>query len=221
MVLGITGDTHGELNFTKVYKARKLGCTHLIVCGDFGYVWTGSDREQRQLNYLNKIGVEILFVAGNHENYNLLETYPIEDRYNGKVKKIRDNIYQLMNGEIYTINNKTFFVMGGANSTDKEYRIENKTWWKQEVPSDDIIRKGIINLNECNNKVNYILTHTCYPEALSWVGGEYRADDYSNKLEYFKEFVDFDYWYFGHMHIDYNILCLNTRCLYNDIVEVK
>lgn len=221
MILGITGDTHGELNFTKVYKAKKLGCTHLIVCGDFGYVWTGSEREQRQLNYLSKIGVELLFVAGNHENYNLLENYPVEKRYDGRVRKIRDNIFQLMDGEIYTINNKTFFVMGGAESTDKEYRVENKTWWKQEIPSDDTIKKGMVALSECNDKVNYILTHTCYPEALMWVGGDYRIDAYSKKLRYFKEFVDFDYWYFGHMHIDYNILSLKTRCLYNDIIEIN
>lgn len=221
MRLGVTGDTHGDLNFKRIFKARKLGYTHLIICGDFGYVWNDSKKENKQLDYLNKIGITILFCDGNHEGFTSLNSYPIVELYNGKVHKIRDNIFHLMRGEIYTINNKTFFVFGGANSTDREFRIERKTWWKEEKPSIQEYNYAISNLSKINNTVDYVISHTCYSKALSFVGGDYRIDDVSNILDKIRQNINFKYWYFGHMHIDYNILDLKTKCMYREIDEIK
>ena len=100
MKLGITGDVHGDLGFKSIFKARKLGLDTLIICGDFGYIWDGRKREQKRLDYLNKIGVKVLFCDGNHENFNVLNAYPISEMYGGRVHKIRDNIIHLMRGEI-------------------------------------------------------------------------------------------------------------------------
>lgn len=221
MKLGVTGDTHGGLNFKRIFQARKLGYTHLIICGDFGYIWTGDKKEQKQLDYLNKIGVQVLFCDGNHEGFNILNSYPITEMYDGKVHKIRDNIIHLMRGEIYHIDNKSFFVFGGANSTDKEYRIEGKSWWKEEMPSNEEQEYGLYNLNIYGNKVDYIITHTCYPSALLKVGGAYRIDELSDFFNQIKVTVDYKYWYFGHMHNDYRIIDDNTKCVYRDIEEIN
>lgn len=221
MKIGITGDVHGDLGFKSIFKARKLGLDTLIICGDFGYIWDGRKREQKRLDYLNKIGVKVLFCDGNHENFNVLNAYPISEMYGGRVHKIRDNIIHLMRGEIYNIDNKSFFVFGGANSTDKEWRTENKTWWKEELPSSAEKVYGLYNLNAHGNKVDYIITHTCYPSALIKVGGEYRIDELSDFFNQIRVTVDYKYWYFGHMHVDFDILDYNTRCLYRDIVEVE
>lgn len=221
MKLGITGDTHGDLSFKRIFQARKLGYTHLIICGDFGYIWTGDSKEQRQLDYLNKIGVTVLFIDGNHENFNLLNSYPISKMYSGQVHQIRDNIIHLMRGEYYTIGNHTFWCMGGANSTDKEFRKENKSWWKEELPSLEELHHGLDVLNNHNNKVDYILTHTSYPSALIKVGGEFRIDELSDYLNQIKVTTDYKYWYFGHMHNNFRIIDYNTKCLYRDIEEIK
>lgn len=221
MKLGITGDTHGDLTFRRIFQARKLGYTHLIICGDFGYIWDNSRGENRQLDYLNKFGVQILFCDGNHEGFPSLNSYPVIDMYGGKVHKIRENIYHLMRGEIYNIGNKTFFVFGGANSTDKEYRIEGKTWWKEECPSLKEFNHALENLQRYNHKVDYIITHTCYPVALSFVGGDYRADNVSDMLNEIRVKTEFGYWYFGHMHLDYRMIDYNTKCLYRDIDEIE
>jgi DNA repair exonuclease SbcCD nuclease subunit len=221
MRIGITGDTHGDLNFKKVFQAKKLGLDILIIAGDFGYIWTGNEKEQKQLNYLNKIGVQVLFCDGNHENFNILNSYPITEKYGGRVHKIRDNIIHLIRGEIYKIDNKSFFVFGGANSTDKEWRTENKTWWKEEMPSELEMNYGLVNLDSHNNKVDYIITHTCYPSALIKVGGQYRADELSDYLNQIKITVNYKYWYFGHMHNDFRIIDDNTQCLYRDIIELQ
>jgi DNA repair exonuclease SbcCD nuclease subunit len=221
MIIGVCGDTHGDLNFKNIYKAKKLGADTLLVCGDFGYIWDGSLKEQKQLNYLNKIGVQVLFCDGNHENFDVLNSYPISEMYGGRVHKIRDNIIHLMRGEFYNIDNKSFFVFGGANSTDKEWRTENKTWWKEELPTSAEKGYGLYNLNAHDNKVDYIITHTCYQSALIKVGGDYRIDELSDFFNQIRVTVDYKQWWFGHMHNDFRIIDDNTRCLYRDIVEVE
>ena len=220
MKIGITGDTHGDLMFKKIFKAKKLGFDMLIICGDFGYIWTGNNKEQKQLDYLNKIGIKVLFIDGNHENFEELNKYPVTQMYGGNVQVIRDNIIHLMRGEYYNIDGKTFWCMGGANSTDKEYRTEGKTWWKEELPNSEEIVKSINNLYKHKGNIDYILTHTCPTDCLKWIGKEYRHDNYSDWLKSIRELVDYKYWYFGHMHIDYDIKDLKCRCLYRDIVEV-
>ena len=217
MKIGITGDVHGDLGFKSIFKARKLELDILIITGDFGYIWDGRNKEQKRLDYLDKIGIQVLFCDGNHENFNVLNSYPITEMYGGRVHKIRDNIIHLMRGEIYNIDSKSFFIFGGANSTDKEWRIENKTWWKEEMPSEMERLYGLANLDAHNNKVDYIITHTCYPSALIKVGGQYRVDELSDYLNQIKVTVDYKYWWFGHMHNDFKIIDDNTRCLYRDV----
>lgn len=220
MRIGICGDTHGDLNFKNVFKAKKLGLDILIITGDFGYIWTGNEKEQKQLNYLNKIGVQILFCDGNHENFNVLNAYPITEMYGGRVHQIRENIIHLIRGEIYNIDNKSFFVFGGANSTDKEWRTENKTWWKEEMPSSAERGYGLYNLNAHENKVDYIITHTSYPSALLKVGGDYRIDELSDFFNQIRVTVSYKKWWFGHMHQN-AIIDDKTMCLYNNIMEVE
>lgn len=220
MKLGITGDTHGDLDFRQVYKAKKEGYTHLIVCGDFGYVWNGSVKENKRLDYLSKIGVTVLFIDGNHENHIILNSNEVSEMYGGKVHKIRDNIIHLVRGEVYNIEGKKFFAFGGANSTDIEYRKEGKSWWREEKPSDEDKKNALVNLANNDYKVNYVITHTSYPTALEYVGGDTRIDDVSDYLNFIKHKISFDYWFFGHMHINYNIEHFKTRCLYKDIIEV-
>lgn len=220
MRIGITGDTHGDLKFNQIYEARRMGITDLIICGDFGYIWDGSLKEQKQINYMSKIGINIYFIDGNHENHEILNSLPVSTMFGGKVHKIRNNIVHLMRGEVYTINNKKFFAFGGANSTDKEWRVEGKSWWKEECPSEEEMQYARENLKKHDNKIDYILTHTCYPVALDYVGGDWRIDEVANFLNEIKHTVDFRHWVFGHMHINYNILKENTRCLYKEISEL-
>ena len=73
-----------------------------------------------KISKLNKVAEEknitYLFCDGNHENFELLEEYPEEEKYGGKVGKISKRIYHLKRGEVYTIEEKTFFVFGRGKS---------------------------------------------------------------------------------------------------------
>jgi len=95
---------------------------YLIVCGDFGYIFRGKDYEISFLNDLENLDATILFIDGNHENFDLLYSYPVETWNSGKIHRIRKNVIHLMRGQVFSIDGYTFFTMGGGYSLDKYIR---------------------------------------------------------------------------------------------------
>lgn len=216
----ITGDTHGDLDFRIFYEARKAGYSNIFVCGDFGYIWDGSLKENKRLDYLSSIGLNIYWVDGNHENFDLLNNYPIVDFNGGKSHKIRDNIYHLIRGEIYTFGDKKILAFGGANSTDKYLRKEGTSWWPQEVPSEDEKEHARNKLREHDYIVDYIITHTGHTEVLRDMRGNIRIDDVSDFLSEIYHTSKFKHWYFGHMHENYHYKEGNTTCINKSILKI-
>lgn len=82
MAIYITGDTHGDIDIFKLNKKEFKIQNHLtksdyvIICGDFGLVFDlyESQRERDLLKWLNDRPWTTLFVDGNHENFNRLNT---------------------------------------------------------------------------------------------------------------------------------------------------
>lgn len=69
----ITGDTHGDLSMFKNPKLKKLTDDDiLIICGDFGFLWDGSEKEKKAIQALCKKKYTICFVDGAHENFDML-----------------------------------------------------------------------------------------------------------------------------------------------------
>lgn len=140
----VTGDTHGvkedliKLNTANFPKSKDLTKNdYVIICGDFGLVWDNSKEKRRWLEKLTEKNFTTLWVDGNHENFNLLEEYPVHEWNGGNVHFISDSVIHLMRGQVYTIDNIKFFTFGGAESIDKCNRTENESWWKQEMPSKE------------------------------------------------------------------------------------
>ena len=117
----ITGDTHGDYSrFTNEefpLQAELTKDDYVIICGDFG-IWDNSRIENYNFDFLESRPFTTLFVDGNHENYDLLDSYPVSEWHGGKVQIIRPNIIHLMRGQIYEIEGKKYFVMGGAACHD-------------------------------------------------------------------------------------------------------
>ena len=100
----ITGNTHGDINRFKTEQTKKFTSEdYLIICGDFGFIWNGGKKEEKQLEILSQKPYTILFVDGTHENFNLLNAYPTKRWNQGTVHEIRPNILHLMRGEIFGI----------------------------------------------------------------------------------------------------------------------
>lgn len=115
-------DTHGYFGRLRPAAFREQGGLtkddYLIICGDFGGVWDGSEIEQQWLDWLEDRSFTTLFVSGNHENYDLLRSYPTSEWHGGLVQPIRPSVLHLMRGQLYEICRKKIFTMGGASSHD-------------------------------------------------------------------------------------------------------
>lgn len=244
----ITGDTHipydiSKLNSKNFPEGKKLTKDdYVIILGDFGLIWnykeTGICIESNPIDnhwskdeiywkkWLEEKPWTTLFIDGNHENFDRLNTYPISKWKNGKVQKISDSIIHLMRGEIYNINDKKIFTFGGARSTDRgdvlgEEQAKadiGKYWWREELPSQEEINNAINNLEKNDFKVDYILTHTL-PNNLLMMLYFYEFDRLTSFLWNVYDMTTFEHWYCGHFHDD-RMVNYKTTIMYNDIVEL-
>lgn len=227
----VTGDTHGHIDIKKLEpenfpKQKKLTRNdYLIIAGDFGAVWYGDERDDVLLDYHNSKNYTTLFIAGNHENHNLLDACKEEDWHGGKIHRIRDNVLHLENGYVFDIDGKSIFTMGGATSVDKYLRTKDISWWEQEEPTYRTYAVACENLLKHKNKVDFIISHTC-PESIR-KNHMLKFDgyiDYNSGVERYLDTVlqnvKYKKWYFGHMHTDREITDFSMRILYNDIVRI-
>lgn len=211
MSIYITGDTHGDIGRFSDICIGTENNDKLIVCGDFGFIWhdskdhTGKAADDSQLDALSNKTYEILFIDGNHENFNELYSNPEIEKYGAPVHKIRDNIYHLERGRIYNIEGNTFFTFGGAYSIDKAYRKQNISWWPHELPTNEEYKRAINSLKAAGNKVDYIITHTCPGEIVKLMlhkitsPEEYELNGF---FDWIMHETEFKQWYFGHWHTD-------------------
>lgn len=207
----VTGDTHADINISKLntknfpQQKELTKKDYLIICGDFGLVWDGSARERHWQNWLSNKNFVTLFVDGNHENFDMLRSIPLIEKFGGYVREVAPSIYHLERGQVLTIDKKKIFVMGGARSIDKKDRIEHISWWEEEIPSKEEMERAINNLDAVDWEVDYVITH-CAPKSVQKLISEwYENDPVVSFLERVCSDLKFKRWYFGHYHIDKKI----------------
>lgn len=227
----ITGNLHGKLGIDRLsedsfLQQKELNTgDNLIILGDFGLIWDENIEDEMLLDELDSKNYNILFVDGSHENFDLLNDYDIVEIYGGKAHKIRDNIYHLIRGEIYTISGKKYLVFGGGESLDKDIRKEGVSYWKEEIPSKEDWDNLKINLNKYNNYVDYVLTYTPPSEDLKIIGAELgsnlgKGNDISQNLQLLADSVKYKKWYHSYYHFDIEISRKHTN-IYKKILEIK
>lgn len=199
----VTGDTHGDFSRFKHPMLKKADANDIvIVCGDFGFFWDDSKKEQKLREKLLDLKYTVAFVDGCHENYDMLEAYPVEEWNGGNARVIAPNLVHLLRGEIYTICGKRFFTFGGGHSQDFEYRTA-ENWWEREQPTYEEILHAAENLKAHDNTVDYIITHEP-PASLK----DCLRVDMMQRLEVHAFFEDltqictFQQWYFGKCHLN-------------------
>lgn len=229
----VTGDTHSDFSrfSTRSFPEQKgMGRgDFLIICGDFGGIWVDSPEERYWLDWLNKKPFTTLFVCGNHENFDRLNSLPVVDFHGGKAHKVRSHIFHLMRGYVFELDGKSFFAFGGASSHDikdgilepsdypsiqgciKDYkrrtlygqdlRINHLSWWKEELPSQEEMNRGRESLRKCGNRVDFVVSH-CLPQSVVEELG-FEGDILTR---YFQSLIDdgleFGEWHSGHYHLD-------------------
>ena len=103
MEIYIMGDLHGDLRrFQPEVFYEQEGLTKedmALVCGDFGCVWHGDGRDDESLDWLERRPFTTAFVTGNHENYDALRKYPLEEWRGGIIRRIRPSVILLERGQ--------------------------------------------------------------------------------------------------------------------------
>jgi len=225
----ITGDTHGTIDWEKIntrnfHDQKDLTKDdYLIVLGDFGGVWGDAGQDRYIQKTYGERNFTTLFIDGNHENHDLLDSYPVEEWCGGKVHRITDSIIHLMRGQVFDIDGIKFFTMGGAESTDKAWRKEGVSWWAREMPSIEEYEEAVLNLERCGGEVDYVLTH-CAPEttlcALNMDRVYFRSgNELTQFLDTLAQTIRFKGWYFGHYHSDSD--CGKYHLMYQRIVKLS
>jgi predicted phosphodiesterase len=213
----LIGDTHGTWKNLQLFQHAKND--YIIVLGDFGFIWNRSTKELNTIERMfGRNNTTLLFIDGNHENFDILETYPIVEKFGGRVRKISDHVYHLMRGEIFTILDQKIFAMGGAGSIDKNSRTEFVSWWKQENITHADFENAYNNIVKHGNEVDYVITHTAPCKIVETFYDGKTSDVNTKALTEIEKILLYKHWYFGHHHQDKTMG--NFTILYNKKMEL-
>ena len=216
----VTGDLHGEIErfHAKPFKKLKKN-DYLIVCGDFGFLWDGSKKEEKMLKWIGKRRYHVLFIEGTHDNLDLLHQYPVSEWNGAMVRTICGNLKHVCRGSILHIDDRTIFLFGGGESTDIEGR--EMRWWEKELPTRQEIDTAKQRLAGCNNTVDYIITHQSSYRIKQFLTEKdeepHMLDIFFNEL---RETSQYRRWFFGSYHIN---KCIPPKdmALYDAVVPVE
>lgn len=222
----VTGDSHipydiGKLGSKQFPQQKELTKSdYVIICGDFGGVWYDNQKDDHWLDWLEEKNFTTLFVDGNHENFDALAKYEQHDWHGGKVQFIRPSVLHLMRGYVFDIDGHQIFAMGGARSADWMFRKAGISWWAEEMPNAEEIRRARQNLALHDNQVDYMITHDA-PQSIAAGIDPFKARD-DELMPFFEELrhtVGYRHWYFGHFHDDCDIDECHTL-LYNQVIPL-
>lgn len=189
-------DLHGVIDFEGLNEYIRIATADdlLIILGDVGLKFENNEKNRIFTEQFLKIDKPIAIVDGNHENHPYFRSHPEEVMYGSLVYRLTDNIVCLKRGNVYEIEGKSFFVMGGCKSSQRWYDIG--LWFEHEDPSEEEIKLAYENLKSRSNKVDYVLTH----KYKRWQPELIRPHSLEELTEYIEDSVEYRHWFSGHWH---------------------
>lgn len=173
----VAGDWHGSFSQAdKVIRfAKEQGIDTIFQVGDFG-VWANDKPYLNQMQQLLKsFDIELYFIDGNHENFDMLYQKKIlEDG----TRYVRDHITYIPRGLRWVWHDMTFLGLGGAVSIDRDFRVEGRSWWAQEALTDEDILAA-----QFSGPVDVMFTHDSPNSAPNSI-----TDDWQGQLRAIKSF---------------------------------
>lgn len=226
----VTADPHGDCS-NIINFARNNNLTtndSIIIAGDASFLFEkrANMKELLMLHKLKKVACKILFIDGNHENFDRLNSYPQKEWNGGLVHMITPNLIHLLRGQLYSLEGMTIFTFGGAfphekciildpkslgyveevKRCEKEniyYRVKGIDYWNEQIPSEDEMVEGWSNLEKSGYQVDYIITHSApvSVEKIIYRQDNLEVDRLSDYLEKIRNKVTYRKWICGHYHI--------------------
>ena len=214
----ITGDIHGECcRVSDMVRYHHITPEDTIVLlGDVAMNYYGAELGDRSRKAnLEKLGIPILCIHGNHEmRPETVATYR-ETPWRGGIVYAEADFPHLLfakDGEVYDLEGRQCIALGGAYSVDKWYRLlRHWAWFEDEQPSDEIKARVKAKLDAIGWKVDAVFSHTCpyeyIPVEAFLPGIDQSSVDNSTEewLEEIRKKLDHQAWYCGHWHMEKRI----------------
>jgi len=195
----------------------------VIITGDTGLLSNVTDPDSiyvKEQEWFATRNYTTLCVMGNHEHWDTFDNLPTIKKWGANVKVLKTrkgDLFFTITGEVYIIDNKSFFVVNGALSIDKSMRTIGFDWFPQETIStrdSNIVIDKALAIKE----VDYLLTHTVNADIVrhfTATGSNYHNIKYkchtSEFLAYLSTILKYKENLFGHFHIQKSIIVNNIK----------
>ena len=196
MTVIYAGDLHGNLEAIKALddRASQARAEAIVQVGDFGCLWLDGVDEYFKSRQSD---IPWFTCGGNHENYDNWNQAPYISGSN--MSRLLPNVYWVKRSTCKIIGGKNHLFLGGAESTDKQLRIEGETWWQQEMPT----YQDLLTFSQAleDEKPEVVVTHDGPEFVLDWMEEDYGSNlsrDLQSILTHSSHKPD--EWYFGHYH---------------------
>ena len=241
----ISGDKHGDYKNVEQFclKWNTSKDDLLIILGDNGVNYWGPHRDKKLKNYLSALPITFFMIKGNHDQRPSLKSYHIAPPVPHPLVMgsclMEDDWPSLLFAPMYglfsfqTAQNKwtKAFVLGGAYSADKWYRLEMQAlghssgyrWFNDEQMTTWEMKEALSMAKDTEPEI--ILSHTCpfryIPRDmfLPVIDQSTVDDTMEHWMDTVEEDVPYKKWYCGHWHTDRTVDKL--RFMYHDIVQLK
>lgn len=244
----VRGDAHG--NFTWMAN----GClddyapdeTAIIILGDCGFDFYLNKTDLRKKQEVDARGYYIYWLRGNHEaRPQDIEGYEVifDENVHGEVycDARFPHLRAFMDYGLYDINGYNCFIIGGAYSVDKHWRLERaglteetnnpkKTGWfsNEQLTMEEMqdCEKMIKTFKATGKNVDFVMSHTCpldwqprdlFLGAIDQSKVDSSMESWMNEL---KDKFDWNVWLFGHYHAD-RIERPHVEQFYNNIDSLE
>lgn len=150
--VAVAGDWHANTDYARraILHASKRGADVLVHVGDFGYLFTPAYLNTLTAT-LERCDMTLLFVDGNHEDFDFLLAQPLND---DGVRPLSSRIAHLPRGFSWTWGSEKWLALGGAHSVDRQWRNAGSEWWFQETLKQSDVEKA-----SAVGKVDHLVCH--------------------------------------------------------------
>lgn len=210
----ITGDPHGDFRHITQF-CQQMGTSVsdlMIILGDCGLNYSGDLCDDERKKALSRLPMTFFCLQGNHDlRPRHVEGYRLEDWHGGKAwrQERYPNLLFPEDGEIFDLGGRKTFVIGGAYSVDKAYRLRmGYRWFPDEQPSEETKARAETKLEAAGWDVDLVLSHTCpakhIPTEAFMPGVDQAGVDRSTEewLDTIEDRLRYKEWYCGHWHIN-------------------
>jgi hypothetical protein len=207
----LAGDWHGNApqGLNVIDYAVREGIKIIIQIGDFG-IWQDDKPYLNKLqNRLGEHDIILYFIDGNHEDFPRLYAKKIGE---DGTRKVRANIFHLPRGFRFTWEGYRVLALGGAASIDKPFRREGRSWWPEELITEEDVQASIEG-----GPVDILLAHDSprsapnsvtddpygQSEASRYFGGDmvYACNEHRRQLQRVTDVVTPRLVFHGHYHM--------------------